>query len=534
MPQLAYIPPKAQLQPIDLVAPGFRGLNTEQAGAVLDPAWATVATNAVLDSDGRLAARDGLSDITTSIGGCVYRTVFEYIKADGTVQPIVTAGTENSMAFNVISNSLTDPIGNNIRGTVTGITNGTWKFQNFNDKVIGFQQGGKLIFWNGTGNFAYVTESSGTAPTGGIGCAAFGRIWQTDSTNTVVYYSGLLNETQWATGGAGQVDFKNIWTDGTDTITAIVPFNGSLLVFGQRHIVFLTDGKGSALGLDPNNLYVSDVIAGTGCVTQFSVQAVGSADLLFLSPNGVQSLGRLVVNRSNPISSLTKNVRGDLLADLSAESDVNQIRSLYSPLHGFYLLSFPSSNRTWVLDQRRKFQDEDGDLLSVVTTWSIGPKAMCSRTNKQLLLERTYGPSVPGATVIANYAGDLDGPLVYRYVYTSPWLDLGEQLANREKILKRIGAILFVSNNATVLMKWAVNFEPDFTTESRVLAGAVATEWGLGEWGLSEFGGGLALRIIKIPARDRGQYFRIGIEADVQGEFAVQQAELFAKIGRLA
>lgn len=533
MPQLAYIPPTRQLQPIDLVAPGFRGLNTEQAGAVLPPFFATAATNAVLDSDGRLAARDGLADITVNVGAAVYRTVFEYIKADGTVQPIVTAGTENALPTCIISNSIVDPVANNIRGSIA-VTSGTWHFQNFNDKVIGFQAGGKLIVWNGTGNFAYVTESSGTAPTGGVGCAAFGRIWQTDSTNTVVYYSGLLNETQWATGGAGQVDFKNIWTQGTDTITAIVPFNGSLLVFGKRHIVFLTDGKGSALGLDPNNLYVSDVIAGTGCVTQFSVQPIGSADLLFLSPNGVQSLGRLIVNRSNPISSISKNVRGDLLADLTAESDVHQIRSVYSPLHGFYLLSFPSSNRTWVFDQRRKYQDEDGDVLSVVTTWGIGPKCMFSRTNNQLLLERTYGPSIAGATVIASYSGDLDGPDTYRFVYTSPWLDLGEELANREKILKRLGAILLVSNNATVLMKWATNFSPDFTTETRLLPGTAATEWGLGEWGLSEFGGGLALRIIKIPARDRGQYFRIGIEADVQGEFAVQQAELFAKIGRLA
>jgi hypothetical protein len=439
------------------------------------------------------------------------------------------------MPFNVISNSLTNPAGSNIRGSIS-VASGTWFFQNFNDKVIGFQQGSKLIFWNGTGNFAVVTESSGTAPTGGVGCAAFGRIWQTDSTNTIVTYSGLLNETQWASGGAGTIDMKNIWTQGTDTITAIVPFNGSLLVFGKRHIVFMTDGKGSALGLDPTNIYVSDVIAGTGCVTQHSIQPVGSADLLFLSPNGVQSLGRLVINRSNPISALTKNVRGDLLADLSSETDVNNIRSLYSPLHGFYLLSFPTSNRTWVLDQRRKYQDEDGDVLSVVTTWGIGPKAMCTRTNNQLLLERTYGDSIPGASVISNYAGSTDGvdQNVYRFVYTSPWLDLGEQLANREKMLKRLGAILFVSNNATVLFKWATNFSPEFSTESRVLEGTAPSEWGLAEWGLSEFGGGLALRILKIPARDRGQYFRLGIEADVEGEFAVQQAELFAKIGRLA
>src|SRR5271167_3393771 len=61
---LAIIPPTDQLQPLDFVTPGFRGLNTVQAGALMDPGYCTVATNAVIDTSSRLAARNGASSVT--------------------------------------------------------------------------------------------------------------------------------------------------------------------------------------------------------------------------------------------------------------------------------------------------------------------------------------------------------------------------------------------------------------------------------------------------------------------------------------
>jgi hypothetical protein len=39
-----------------------------------------------------------------------------------------------------------------------------------------------------------------------------------------------------------------------------------LIVFGKRHIIMWTDGAGAALGLDPGNIYVEDVIEGAGTV----------------------------------------------------------------------------------------------------------------------------------------------------------------------------------------------------------------------------------------------------------------------------
>jgi hypothetical protein len=517
---LAKIPPATQLQPIDLVTPGFRGLNTVQAGSVLSPAWATIAQNSIIDSSGRLAARDGFTDVTTTpIDPAVtVRTIFEYVQEDGDVFNIVAYSGG-------ISSSLTDPEGSDISGAVTD-TDGTWWFQNFNNFVIGFQNGQTAIVWNGTGNFAAITPSSGTVPNGGIGLAAFGRVWGLASDKQTIRYSGLLDHTDWGGAGAGSIDMSNVWVDGTDEVTALRAFNGQLVVFGKKHIIFFGDGNFSILGMSPTNMAVTDAVVGTGCVSQWSIQSVGETDLLFLSRNGVQSIKRVIQERSNPINTLTKYVRDGLLTQLMAETPT-LIRSVYNPLLGAYLLSFPTSSTTWVLDQRRRFVDEDGTEVSVVTTWDVAPTALLSNGTDLL-----YAAVADG--YVSRYAGDTDRGDTFRWAYRSPWLDLGEDLANRIKILKRLGAILLVQADAVIVFKWGVDFKDQFRTLSREVAGDTSAEFGTGEFGEDEFSGALALRILKVPARHKGQYLRIGLEADVRGELAMQQAELFAKIGRLA
>lgn len=509
-----------QLRPIDLVAPGFAGLNTEGQGSLLSPAFATEARNAVIDPAGRLAARGGYTDLTTTDipANPPVKTVFEFKEQD--------TSTEIILAWDGgISNDITDPVSGDISGAVTD-ADGTWQFQNFNNKCIGFQAGQKLIVYTGAGTFATVVESSGTAPSGGVGLCAYGRVWQLDTDGKTIKYSGLLDETDWGGVGAGLIDMSAVWTDGTDEVVAIAAFNSALVVFGRKHIVFWVDGQGSEIGLNPSNIYVSDIITGTGCLSQFTVQKVGETDMLFLGPNGVQSLQRVIQERSNPIANLSKNVRTDLLSNVGLET-LNEIRSTFNPIFGFYVLSLPNQGKTYVLDQRRRFRDEDGDELSIVTTWDLAPTALTTATNQTLYIGTTNGVGTYGTS-------NTDAGVVFRLIYQSPWLALGEEIGNILKILKRFGVILFVRNETTILFKWATDFKDTFKTISRTVDGDADAQWNVGEWGIMEWSGGLSLRIIKVPARDKGQYYRIALEADVNGEFALQQAELFPKLGRTA
>ena len=55
-----------QLNSINLVAPAFKGINTEDSPLAQDPSFAEIADNAVIDKRGRIAARKGHSVITTN------------------------------------------------------------------------------------------------------------------------------------------------------------------------------------------------------------------------------------------------------------------------------------------------------------------------------------------------------------------------------------------------------------------------------------------------------------------------------------
>ncbi len=281
----------------------------------------------VVDGSGNLAARNGYTDKTTTkvTSTPAIETLHEYIQQDGTL--ILVSAWNGDMGV-----GLTDPEGNSVEGAFNA-ADGHFLMCNFNDKVLAFQEGKRFGVKSTTGNFAEVVESAGTAPSGGIALCAYGRVWCTETDGKTISYSSLLDETAWSGGTSGAIDMSNIWTGGTDQITAIAAFNGELVVFGRRHIVFWTDGTGAQLGIDPNNIYVSDVVEGTGCIQQLTVSHIGESDIWFLSPNGVQSLARLTQGRSNEVKTLTQNVRTLIRADLDAETEAD-IRGAYSPDNG--------------------------------------------------------------------------------------------------------------------------------------------------------------------------------------------------------
>ena len=522
MPQLApTVQPTYQLQPLDLVSPGFRGLNTVQSGALLDPAYCIQASNAVIDTSGRLAARMGIVTQTTTpiTGNAPILYSFEYARGNQIYQEIVTWSGG-------ISNVISNPSANNIAGTVN-TTNGQWFMGNFNNKVIGFQAGQKPIVYSGTGVFATIVESQGTAPTGGVGCTAFGRVWCLDADGQTIKYCGLLDETDWGSASAGLIDMHTIWSAGTDTVTAIVAFNAALVVFGTNHIVFFTDGRGSMLGLDPTQAYVFDVIGSTGCYSQWTVQQIGEGDMAFLGPNGIQSLANLQNARSFPMTNVTKYVRDDLLAQVSGETPAT-VRSSYNNFLGQYFLALPNSQTVWCLDLRRVYQDEVGDECAIVTNWGMTVTACHSTQGNLSFFARTPG-------TIGLYTGNADEGNPYTFSYLSGWLNLGEQVAQKIKMLKRFEAIIFSGGAIGVNLSWNTDFGASASSAILSIASTgVNSQYGLGQYGISQYGGGSSLSILKYDARARGQYYQVGINAPVTTLFAIQQIQLAVKIGRTA
>lgn len=515
----------APLGPINIVLPGKFGLNKQTEGTTLGPEWATEAQNCVFDVTGRLTARKGWITATTSpmSGTPVIDVIHEYIRQNGS-RTIISAGG------NKIWSGVTAP--SDVTSTSTITVGDNWQFLNFSDTCIAVQQGEQPLYSTG-GNFVDMVPSAGTAPQGNCGLAAFGRVWIADSDHQTIKYSNLLTELQWTGGDAGSIDMTSVWPNGMDEIVAIAAYNGSMVVFGKNTIVFWRDSVGSALGLDPATIYVSDTLSGVGCVARDSVQQIDNGDLLFLSSNGLQSLQRLIQESSNPILNVSSNIRDYLLGFVAQESAA-EIRSVYAPKEGFYLIILPASDRVFCFDTRGRLPD--GSYR--VTEWFTKIKAGVRSNDNTIYLSLDNLGGRIGTYNSYNDRDSSNAATTYTFRYNSGWLDLGEEVSAYLKMLKTInGTVFTATNNNSMQILWDFDFENSF--DSGVINFAPASpggEWGIGEWGLMEWGGGSGTLVhFTIPTTGSGQFIKIGVQVIIdQNTFALQQMNLFSKIGRLA
>ncbi len=507
----------APLQQINLVMPASYGMNKQAETNILGPQWATMAHNAVFDASGRLASRQGWFNQTTSpmSGTPKVEQITEFVKKDGSTQIVSAAGSKLWLGVSTPSD---------ITGSATVPAN-NWQFVSYFGKLYGFQQGAQPIVYDGITTFANLTASSGTAPQGNCAVVHSGRIWAADSDKQTIKYSALLDGTAWATG-AGSIDMSSVWPGSTDEIVAMAFYNGRMFVFGRNRIVVWSSGNVTALGLDPASMSVSDTIIGVGCIARDTVQQVDGGDILFLSAQGIQSLSRLVIFKSNPINNVSKNIR-DYLNQNVITADKSQIRSVYSPEGAFYLLSIPTSSIAFCFSTQ--FPNQDGSFRA--TEWAgFVPTAAVRALDGTLY---AGFPAVGGK--IGKYSGYQDNSTSYTFNYLSGWMDAGDDLSQYLKLLKSITALIWVSSSADVSITWGFDFNVTQQSYPISLSDPGSSEWGTMEWGLDEWSGGQSLRDVIASASGSGQFIQVGLSSTINGQaIALQQFNLFAKIGRMA
>jgi hypothetical protein len=538
----------AQLFPINLTSPGFAGLNTERAGSILDPAWATTLDNAVFDAAGRPSLRNGFLEVTTAAVAGTPKHIFEHFKSDGSSE-VVTVTTSSIFRG---TTTLTD-----ISGTATVPADGHVKLVNFNDKMIAFGTGTSGLPQVYTGSsFADITVNSqvplGTPadPNGTVGTAAFGRLWIARNDGHTLQYSALLDETRWDTAdGGGLIDFSKVWPAGQDQIVAVTEFGGDLVVFGSNNTVICTDGAGASLGIDPTALYVSDTLPGVGAISQYAMTRA-AGDFWFLSPAGIMGLKRELVQRSTPLTNISSGVQSFINALYTSEADFDDITIMHDPNNDFVVCNFPSSDKQIVFDTRQA--NETGTYRT--TTWSADLSAIGYVRETRTL----YGGLNDVAGKIFSYAGFSDNGTSYAFDYDSGWLDLGLENAQYLKFVKYLSSYVLIEKNVAVTHKVGYDFGVREYSISKAATGSSATEFNIAEFtssptadpsrtyigykvagdsssGESEFSGSFSLRTLKAPGQGSGQYIRVGIRLDTNsGSFALQQLNLYAKLGRMA
>jgi hypothetical protein len=502
------------LRPLAVPGAGFFGLNTQKGNVPLAASWATRADNAVIDSSGRLAARQGYSRLNSSaITGTAINSLHEYVQSDG-----------DTFVISAINNKLYSGTGTPTEITGTGtITADNWQMVNFNGSVYMWQAGHTPRSWNGTGNTAAMAPTSGTLPDGDAVVAAFGRLWAVDDDKQTIRYSGLLLPLAWDTAdGGGVIDMRTVWTKGTDEVVALAAFGSSLVVFGKSHVVLWADGRGSEIGLDPLEMYVTDVIENAGCIARDSVQLIGEGDIYFLSSTGVRSLRRTQQEQASPVNDLSANIR-DRLNNLVTDSGVtlSKIKSVYSPDFGFYLLSIPDKSLTLCFDTRGQL--EDGSLR--VTMWpGFAPTAACRRVAKDVLFG--FGGH------IGKYGTYLDHTSTYMFAYRSGWLGVSDSVT---VILKEMLAKLFTPGAYDVSFSWLLDFTNTVRSVVRSFQLDGSAEYNVGQYGVSEYGGAsLSYRRPRIPLSGQATHVMLGITTTIDGyPFAVQALSLYARPGRM-
>lgn len=513
------------LIPSSVSAPAFYGLNSQRKADILPFQWATKAENCVIDDSGRIAARKGYQHLHASAiaASPAVRSTFEYKDASGNKLQILAAG---NVIYKIVGSTMTD-----ISGTITTPTADNWKFQNFNGKVIGFQSGhAPIVLATAGGAFADITIASGTASSDTV-LAAFGRLWIIDGVS--LKYCASLDETHWTTG-AGSFDLSTVWLSGMDEGVTLAEFNGHLIVFGKESVIvynnpWVPTGTGA---IDATGMSLVENIGGIGCVARDSVQYVG-ADILFLSAQGVRSLGRTIQEKSMPITDISKNVSEDLNALVQSET-ASQIKSGYSKSEGFYILSLPTSNKTYYFDLKYPLQDRSYK----VTTWNTSFTAISISSDDTLYLG-TVG-------WINTYTGYLDAVLsdgtggsTYGFTYESGWNDLsseGQNLNPYNKIPKKIAVLVLGGTGQTLITKWAFDFIDSFNSFSKTIGSSVTiAEYNIGEYNIAEYGGGDVYNRIKAPMSKSGQVIKFGVNITINGSsVALQQIDLYSKIGRVA
>jgi len=503
-----------QLQSINLVAPAFKGINTEDSPLAQDPSFAEIADNAVIDKRGRIAARKGHSVITTTktvLGIDSIRAIKEFRDDGG-----------NTKIFSIGNNKI-------ISGTTTlvdetpasyTITADNWKMVNFNDKIYFFQRGYQpLVYDNAGGSVVTLSSVSGAAGVtstmyGNEVLAAYGRLWTADfnSDKSTIYWCDLLIGHDWSGGTSGSLDVSKVWPDGYDEIVALAAHNGLLIIFGKHSIIAYQGAEA------PATMTLADTVAGVGCVDRDTVQYTGT-DVLFLSHTGLKSFGRTIQEKSMPISSLSGNITKDIINALQTENTF--FRSAYSPEEGFYLLTFVGQDVTYCFDVRGT--TENGSYR--VTRWvSTGFTSYTRQEDGTLLIGTSEG--------ISEYVGYTDNGSAYRFKYYSPSLTFGD--SSRVKILKKLKPTLVGANNATVFMKWAYDFKGTYSTAEFTVGDQITGFYGESEYTTVEFTGGALTNQRSLNATGYGTSIVVGLEADIDGsQLSLQEINVMALIGKL-
>ena len=499
------------LRSIDLVAPAFKGVNSEDSPIAQDTSFAEIADNAIIDRQGRLASRKGNNVLTTNktaLGTDHIHNIHEFYDSAGN-ETIFSTGNNKILSGTTTLTDVTP-------GSYT-ITANDWKIVNFNDKAYFFQRGYDPLVHDNSNGLRTFTVANGGATNATFKAnevlAAFGRLFIAGnaSNDTIIYWSDLLDGNAFTGGSSGNIDVAKAWPDGADKIVALAAHNDFLVVFGE-HSIIVYGGADS-----PASMAISDTVSGVGCIDRKTVVSIGT-DLLFLSDDGLRSLGRTIQEKSLPISDLSRNVKQELIGFLAAKT--SPASTVYSPENYFYLLCLPDSNLVYCFDLRGRL--ENGSFR--VTKWpSVKFKSFARDRDGTIYIGTTDG--------IGKYDGFDDNNLSYIFRYSSPGLTFGDP--SKIKILKKIRPTIIGGNDADIILSWTYDFSVQANTSRFRVGTSTPGFYGESEYTTVDFTLGDLISRKSLNCTGNGSVITVGLQTEVNGNaISLQEMNVLALIGK--
>jgi len=512
------------LAPFPFQTPGVYGLNLQGRNTVLGPEWATRALDLVIDDQGRLANRLGYkaqASDKTALGSSTIQAGHVGLTSAGvrTNYCATADGKIHELVAGVWTTRYSTPLP----------SNGNWQFVNFNSKVLALHEDGYVLVQSAPGAaFTTITPSSGSVPTGKAILAAFGRVWILGADK--LYYCALLDETAWG-APATYFELRYMWPNGYDIPVGLAEFNGRLVVFGEENVLFVTntwDVDATATGA-VSGATLEDTLQNVGCIDRNTIAAVGS-DILFLSRIGIQSLGRVIQEKSAPISDVVPQVRDHIALEYSASAGV-VVQAAYTANYGLYVLSM--ARVTLVVDTRVKlpngaYRVTEWKPMGAVHTDGYGGLYV-SHGDEFEKYQGYYDDVVYGGATGTSIVGD----------YESGWQDWeavapGAGMLN--KFLKRIKLYVAGGANGTLTIKWYVNYSEQATSVIAPIPNAPNSAT-YGDATYSDYNYGTSLDITELskPGRKGGRVIKVGCKIDATtSDFAINQMSLYATTGKQA
>jgi len=573
-----------ELESINLVAPAFKGINTEDAPLAQDPSFAETADNAVIDKRGRIAARKGYSLLT--------QATYEYVVVDDTTgfqaNETITGGTSGATAtITEVYNGTVLLIQDTRSGTfsasetLTGGTSATTATYSSTQTSVDLSSnppraikefkdnaGNIKIFSVGNNKILSGTETIVDETPSGYTITADN--WKMVTFNDKIYFfqsgheplvydstSKAVEELSSVSGAAGVsltmygnevlAAYGRLWTADFATEKSIVYWSDLLIgqdwTGGTSGSIDISkvwpDGFDEIVALAAHNNLL--IIFGKHSMVVYSGAEAPATMALTDTVSGIGCVGRDTVQYTGSdvlflsqtgLKSFGRTIQEKSmpLTTLSSTitkdiiqliNEANELyTSVYHPEENFYLLTFSNQDMTYCFDIRGTL--ENGAYR--VTRWpATGFKCYESRDNGDLLIGNING--------FGRYTGYQDNGSSYPFKYFSPELSFGDP--SKLKFLKKIRPTIVGGSGLNILFKWDYDFGSAYNAEFITLSSQATAEFGVDEYNIGQFSSGILTSKQAINANGSGGTLSIGLETDINGgQLSLQEINILALVGK--